>query len=1037
MKKQLHGKIYAFLLFFLLLSYSLHAQNIAVSGKVTDETGKVLEGATVQERGTKNTTVSGPGGTFQINVKSTKAVLVISFVGYEAQVIPVDNQSQVNVVLKSTSDNLTDVVVIGYATVKKKDVTGSVAGINQKDIRSRPVDNALQAMQGKVAGVDIASNERPGTVGSINIRGVRSLTASNSPLFVVDGIPLTTGGIEYINPNDIESIDVLKDASATAIFGSRGANGVVIVTTKQGKSGKVQLNFYSSLATEKIVDWSPIMTASEFIEFRRWAYYYGNLGTATPSPRGDAPTIAHDRVIFNANADPSSWKNIAKGWATGTWDGSKVESTDWVGIVSQTGITSDNTISVSGGTKNIKAYGSFGYLNNKGTSIGQKFSRYSGKASVDVQATEWFNMGLTVNITQSTQEFGQSNTALVTTVGAPAGGIYESARRLFRWAVPYDSVGGRILEPGGDVAIKSVIDEWKYTQDQRKTLRAFGSIYAQMDFGKIHPLLKGLKYRFNFGPDFSDLTNGIYIDGISVASSGVNAASLRESKIFSWTLDNLLYYDKVINKHSFGLTLLQSATKFVANPVHTIRGTGIPLASQKWYALNSSVLASNVNITQNSDLIKRQLASYMARLNYGFDDRYLATFSLRADGASQLFDDGSKFSLFPSMALAWRISKEKFMQNINWVSDLKLRMGGGVTGNSAIDAYATKGRTVANFYPIGGALNTTSLPVTTLANQALDWEKTTQYNVGIDFSLFKGRVNGSIDAYSSKTKDLLMERVLPSVTGFLTTFQNIGKTANRGFDININTVNITTKNFQWTTNINAAWQKERIVELSNGTQPDINNRWFPGNPIGVIYGFASNGMWQYADTAQMAKFLVNGNRFVPGQVRPIDQNGDNKIDGNNDQVIVGHTRPRWVVGMTHGFTYKNFELSFFIYGRLNYWFSTGGEAQVARGNQRKIDYWTENNQDAEYQRPFYSVGSGDNYSASLGYQKASFLKFRNVSASYNVPSNYLQKLHMSTLRVYVQVANPGMLFSQIKFLDMDVSSNISNRGVTFGINAGF
>ncbi|MBL7738618.1 MAG: TonB-dependent receptor [Chitinophagaceae bacterium] len=1024
------------LIFLFFLSFSSFSQNnIKVQGKVNDETGKPVDAATISVKGTNTVAITKPDGSFEITVPSGNATLVISHIGFAPLEYPLQGQSTVTITMAQNTGTLEDVVVIGYGTVKKKDVTGAVAGINQKDIRSRPVDNALQAMQGKVAGVDITSNERPGTVGSINIRGVRSLTASNTPLFVVDGIPLTTGGIDYLNPNDIETIDVLKDASATAIFGSRGANGVVIVTTKQGKAGRVQVNLYNSVTFETIQDWAPIMSASEYIDFRRWAIYYSN---PTGRPRGDAPTYINDSVIFNGQTDPSAWANIKKGWSGGTWDGSKVGNTDWTGMASQTGITTDNTIAVSGGTKNIKAYASFGYLNNKGTSIGQKYSRYSGKASVDIQATDWFNMGLNMNLSHSTQQFGQSNLVIGSFIGSPATSIYESARRLFKWAVPYDAAGNRIVEPGGDVAIKTIVDEEKYTQDQRVILRAFGSLYAQLDFGKIHPVLKGLKYRFNFGPDFSTFSNGVYIDGLSVASSGINGASLQEAKTFSWTLDNLVYYDKTIKKHTFGLTLLQSATKFRQDPVSTIRGTGIPFASQKWYALNSSTLpAANLTIIQNSDLIKRQLVSYMARLNYGFDDKYLLTLSMRSDGASQLFDDGSKFSLFPSAALAWRISKEKFMQNISLINDLKLRVGAGVTGNSAIGAYATKGRTVPLFYPFSSSVTASSLPSDTLANTALDWEKTTQYNVGIDFTILKRRISGSVDLYASTTKDLLMARTIPTVTGYRATFQNIGETANKGIDISISTVNMTTKNFQWTTNLNASWQKDRIVTLSNGKQDDINNNWFIGKPLEVIYGFASNGMWQYADTALLRKFALNGNTFTPGQVRPVDQNGDNRIDANNDRTIIGHTRPRWIVGMTNSFTYKGFELSFFIYGRLNYYFNTGGEAQTARGNQRQIDYWTENNQDAEYQKPFYSVGSGDNYSAALGYKKASFLKLRNISASYNLPANVIKAMHMSSLRVYFQATNPGMLFSKIDFLDMDVASNISNRGFTFGINAGF
>lgn len=1025
----------AYLLVFLLMLSSLsYAQSVSVSGKITDKNAAPLSGATVSVKGSTASVVTNQDGVFQITVPSANSVLVVSFVGFAAQEVALAGRNTITVSLTQETGTLDDVVVVGYGTRKKKDVTGSVAGIGQKDIRSRPVDNPLQAMQGKVSGVDITSNERPGTVGTIRIRGERSINATNNPLYVVDGIPLTSGGIEYLNPNDIESIDVLKDASATAIFGSRGANGVVIVTTKQGKAGKVQVNFYNSVTFETVRDFAPIMSASEYIDFRRWAVYYSNPAVR---PRGDAPTIANDRDIFLATADPDSWKNIAKGWSSGTWDGSKVGNTNWTDLVSQTGITSDNTISVSGGTNKIKAYGSFGYLNNKGTSIGQKFTRYSGKASVDIQATDWFSMGMNINVTQGTQEFGQSNLIIGSFVGTPQNSIYNSARGMFKWAVPYDSVGNRIIYPGGDVAIKTVVDEQKYTQDQRKTLRAFGSVYAQLDFGKIFAAVKGLRYRFNFGPDFSNYSNGVYIDGLSAASSGINGASLQESKTYSWTLDNLLYYDKEIKKHSFGVTLLQSATKYVADPVTRIVGTGIPAASMKWYELNNGVLPStNLTITRVAALAESQLSSYMARVNYAFDDKYLLTASIRHDAASQLAE-GNKSDIFPSAALAWRVSRESFMQNVGFVNDLKFRIGVGVTGNSSVNPYQTLTFGVPYFYPNGGSVSAASLPTSQLGNPNLRWEKTTQYNAGIDFSIFKNRISGAIDVYASKTTDLLFPQQLPTVTGYLTTLTNIGQTSNKGIDININTTNVTTKNFQWTSNINVSWQRDKLVEGAFGKNDDILNNLFVGKPIRVIYGFAASGMWQYADTNLIKKFAANGNAFTPGQVRPIDQNGDNKIDANNDRTVIGHTRPRWVVGMTNSFTFKGFELSFFIYGRLNYWFNQGGEAQTARGNQRSINYWTDNNQNSEYQRPFYSVGSGDNYSASLGYLKGSFLKIRNISASYNLPADVLKKLHMSSLRVYVQSANPGMLFSQIKFMDMDAVSMFSNRGFTLGINAGF
>jgi TonB-linked SusC/RagA family outer membrane protein len=1024
--------LFLFLMFLSLFSFSQN--NFKVTGKVTNETGKPVLGATVQVKGTAIATATAADGSFSLMAPSGTSTLVITSVGYAELEVAINNKSEVNVSIVNAASSLEDVVVIGYATIKKKDVTGAVAGINQKDIKSRPVANALQAMQGKVAGVDITSNERPGSVGSIIIRGVRSLTASNSPLFVVDGIPLSTGGIEYLNPNDIETIDVLKDASATAIFGSRGANGVVIVTTKQGKAGRIQLNFNSSVTIENIVDRAPAMTASEAIDFRRWAYYYSNPAVY---PRGDNPNINNDRTIFLATSDPAAWSNIRKGWVGGKWDGSQVTTTDWKDLVSQTGITQDHTLSVSGGTNKIKAYASFGYLNNKGTSIGQKFTRYSGKASVDVQATNWFGMGLTMNITSSVQEFGQSNGVIGAFVGSPATSIYESARRLYTYAIPYDSTGARVLYPGGDVAFKNVVNEWNYTQDQRKTLRAFGSLYAQVDFGSFHPVLKGLKYRMNFGPDFSQYQNGIYIDALSAASSGSSNASLQKSQTFSYTIDNLLYYDKTIRKHSFGLTLLQSATKFVADPVNTITGTGIPFASQKWNTLNQSVIpAANLTVTKNADLIERQLVSYMARLNYSFDDRYLLTVSAREDGASQ-FAPGKKYSWFPSAAVAWRVSHEDFMRSINWINDLKLRIGAGMTGNSAVDAYTTKGAITPLFYPFLNTITAGSLPSSVFANPDLGWEKTTQYNLGLDFSLFNRRISAVLDVYTSQTRDLLMARSIPTVTGFSSTLQNIGQTANKGVDISINTVNVTTRNFQWTTTFNASWQKERIVSLANGKQDDINNNWFIGQPIGVIYGIKANGLWHVGDSSTYKLFNATGSTFSPGNVRPVDKNGDNKIDANNDRMIVGYTRPKWIVGMTNSFTYKNFELSIFLFGRLDYMFNTGGEAQVARSSTRAINYYTENNTNAEYQKPIYSTGTGDLYSSSLGYRQASFIKIRNISASYNLDAKVLRKLTMSNLRVYFQVANPGMIFSKIDFMDMDVAAFTNNRGFTFGINAGF
>jgi TonB-linked SusC/RagA family outer membrane protein len=770
------GACIALLLLISCFSYSQN--NFRVSGKVNDETGKPVEGATVQVKNSTTATATAADGSFSLMAPSGNSTLVITSVGFAETEVAIGNKSEVNVTVASLTSSLQDLVVIGYATVRKKDVTGAVAGINQKDIRSRPVDNALQAMQGKVAGVDISSNERPGTVPTIVIRGVRSLTASNNPLFVVDGIPLITGGIDNINPGDIESIDVLKDASATAIYGSRGANGVVIVTTKQGKAGKVVLNLNHSVTLENLVDDQEMFNASEFITFRRWAYYYSGLNTTTgisTYPRGDQPTLANDKTYFNATSDPAAWDNIAKGWASGTWDGSKVATTDWRGMVKQQSLTTNNTVSVSGGTDKIRAYGSFGYLNNRGTIKGQSFTRYTARGNIDFNATNWLTFGNNITISYNKQQFGQSN-AGIATIGSPQTGLYGSARSIFPYAVPYDAAGNRILFPGADNAVKNIVDEWKYNIDERVTLRAFGSLYAQVNAGTIIPALKGLKYRMNFGPDFAYGRAGIYVDANSVANGGSTSfASLTNTKTFSYTLDNLLYYDKSIGDHTFGLTLLQSQTYYEME-MDSIAGNGVPFSSQRWNALTSGTVTGS--LSTKSNLIEQKLRSYMARINYSFKDKYLLTVSARQDGASQLAE-GHKYSWFPSAALAWRVSKENFM-NTTWVNDLKLRVGAGVTGNSAINPYATQGAILSLFYPFSATNSAGAIPSAVMANQELGWEKTTQYNVGVDFQLFKARVAGSVDVYTSNTTDLLMQRNIPSVTGYTTTFANVGKTANKG-----------------------------------------------------------------------------------------------------------------------------------------------------------------------------------------------------------------------------------------------------------------
>jgi TonB-dependent starch-binding outer membrane protein SusC len=998
-----------------------------VTGKVSDSDGQGIPGVNVVVKGTTIGTITDDAGNFTINVPNDNAVLVLSAVGFTSQEIAVGNQSAINVSLLVDQQTLGEIVVVGYGERRKSDVTGSIVSVSSADITQRPVSNALQGMQGRAAGVDISSNERPGTVGSINIRGVRSLTASNSPLYVVDGIPLITGGIDNINPYDIESIDVLKDASATAIYGSRGANGVVIITTKRGKNGKFTLSLNSAVTSETLQNRSQLMNAGQYIEYRRWAKYYEN---PVVYPRGDKPTQKNDLDIFLGTSDPSAWKNILKGWDGGTWDGSKVETTDWVGLVTQQSLTGQHTLSVSGGTDKLKAYGSFGFLDNKGTVIGQGYKRYSGKLSVDITPTKWFSMGGTLNTAYSVQEFGQSAVGRNSLAGA--GGLYETARNIFSWAVPYDSTGTRVEYPGGDIAIKTVVDEAKYSQDQRVTLRAFGSFYGEFNFGGFAKVLDGLKFRTNFGPDISTYRDGVYIDAPSVVRTGSSFASLAKEQATSYTLDNMLTYNKAFNKHQIGVTALQTQTKYDFES-SSAAGDNVPFSSQKWNALSSS----NMPLSGwGSNLVQRQLRSYLGRINYDFDNKYLLTVSGRYDGASQL-SEGNKWAFFPSAALGWRLNNEKFLENQKWIDILKIRVGVGVTGNSAIDPYSTKGGLTGIFYPFGATLTPGVLNAATLANQDLTWEKTTQFNYGVDFSLFRKIISGSLDYYTSSTTDLLMLKTIPSVTGFVNTYANVGETASKGIDLTLNTLNFNKGGFEWSSTFNGSWQDNNIVTLANGKIDDINNNWFIGQSQGIIYGYKQNGIWQANEQEEMAKFNANGQKFSAGLTKPIDQNGDYNIDANNDRVIIGSTIPKFLVGLTNEFSYKGISLSIFLYGRLKYLFNTGGEALTGRNNVRVVNYYTENNTVSDYQKPIYTAGTGDPYSLALGYSDGSFLKIRNISLGYNLPDRISKKVGLSHSRIYFQALNPGMVFNNISWIDMDLRSSAWNKGYTVGVNLDF
>jgi TonB-linked SusC/RagA family outer membrane protein len=1005
-------------------------QQKIITGIVSDKSGAPLAGVNIVAAGTAVGVITGADGRYSIDVPLDTKSLRFSFIGMETQDIEIGTRASINVTLLESAIGLEEVVVVGYGTQKKSDITGSVVSVSNEQITARPVNNIFQAIQGKAAGVDITTSIRPGTLGSISIRGARSLTASNSPLYVVDGIPImSNSGIETLNEQDIQSIDILKDASATAIYGSRGANGVVLVTTKRGTDGQFQLNYSGSLTNEQMVWRSEYMDVAQFMEFSRWGAYYASYNPTTglySRVPGNVPTLANDATINYFTAEPTAWQNIQKGWASGTWDPSQVQTFDWLGVVTQPTYTQEHTLSASGGTKTMKAYGSFGYLNNQGTTKGQEYQRYTLRTNVELNPKDWITFGAGVNGSWQFQDYGQSATGGSSNV---TGDLIAAAARIEPYSLPYDADGNRIVHPGGKARVWNVIDEWKYSTNQRETLRILGSLFTEVK------LFKGLRYRMNFGPDFRFYRNGWYNDTKSIVRElSASNASISNTKDFSYTIDNLLYYDNKFGAHTIGVTLLQTASKWTSES-SAIAGQGIEVSSQLWDALGT--LTSSQLSSWSSGLSENQLESYMGRINYNYKDKYLLTVSGRWDGASQLAA-GNKWAFFPSAAIAWRLDKESFLNGIPWLDQLKLRLGVGTVGNSAVGFYSTKGAINQVTVPFGTGTETGYTFTSAVANPGLGWEKTTQYNLGVDFSLLEGRVNGTIEAYKSYTTDLLLTVALPSVSGFTSTIANVGETSNRGLDITINSDIIDKSGFSWNINATAAWQKDKIESLMNGKEDMVGNNWFIGQSIGIIYDYEKIGIWQDTpeDQAEMAKFNANGSQFAPGKIKVKDQNGDYRINGNYDRVIIGNTRPRWTVGLTNNFSYKGIELSVLLTGRLKYISGVGEALTGMYGDQRVLDYWTPDNTGAEYQRPFMSEAGGDTYAGTY-YKDDSWIKIRNISLGYQLPNSLLSKVKINSLRVYAQIQNAGMLWSRNNFRDSEYGTLYYNRGFVFGFNVGF
>lgn len=930
------------------------------------------------EKGTTNGALSNSDGRYSLTVSSGQAILSFSFIGFTTQEIPAGTQTTLDVVLSEAVTGLDEVVVIGYGTARKSDVTGSVASVSGITLQKVQTPNVISQLKGRTTGVDIVSNSaNPGASGQIRIRGERSLTGNNNPLLVVDGIPFT-GNINDLNPNDIVSLDILKDASATAIYGYAGSNDVILITTKRGRAGKAIVSFDSYYGFTNIMDQLRVFNGEELAAFKLEAAA-GN--TVNPGTNPYALTTTEAQCLADGI------------------------STDWQNLIYQQGFTTDQQLGISGGNESTQFSLGMGYYNETGIIPHQRYERYNLRSTIDHQINKKLRVGL-----NSINTLNFTNIA-----GNPVGALLA----LSPLSKPYKDDGSINLYPQTGHIDEMVylnpltIDNTDAIYNNNRRIRTFNSLYGEWS------ILEFLKYRINVGLDFAQTQAGSYYGPNTIFNSGTTLAQATEnvsnSEAYSYSIDNLFMFDKTFDKHKVGFTAV-----FGVREDHSRGSNFNGLGNINDLVQNTNLFfATSVTPPTSGNYLTESGGIFMlGRLNYSYNDKYLLTASVRRDGASVL-SPGNQWFTYPAVALAWNISNEEFVKGIGFISNLKLRAGWGKTANAGINPYATLGALSTVNYNFG-TTGSTGLLVTNLANEDLRWESTTQFNTGIDFGFLKQRIIGSIDFYTQETNDILLGMSLPRSNGAGSIVVNAGKTKGHGLELNLSTVNVELSNsFRWTTEFTFSYNRNEIVELQNPElKQDVGNGWFVGEPLTVIYDVKKVGIWQNDDAAALAA-QTTPKQFV-GQVRVQDLNGDNKIDAS-DRQIIGNFEPKWIGGFSTAFSFKGFELSAVFYGRMGMYVgvpyvTADGGAQgfpmfmQSRRNQLKVDYWTPTNATNEFPRPDASTDRFP-FGSTLGYVDGSFIKIRTINLSYDFASDMLSKVGINSLRLFVNVLNPFVLYS--------------------------
>ena len=957
---------------------SLSSQQKTLTGKVTDQSGQPLPGVTVLVKGTTNGSVTSPDGIYSISGLPENATLTFSFIGMKTQDVAVGNQTTLDVTMSVDAIGIEEVVAIGYGTQKKSDLTGAVVSVSSEDMNlGGTVSNAAQALQGRTSGVVVTQNSKaPGGSVSVRIRGSNSISSNNEPLYVVDGFPTSNGA--DINPNDIESMQILKDASATAIYGARGANGVILITTKRGKAGESQITYNGYVGTQKIVNPFDMLTGKQYMELANALYK-----EIDGQENQEYAVYTQSQLQSNVN-------------------------TNWIEETSRTGVVQDHNLQFKGGSEKTKVLSSLGFFDQKGVLKNTDFSRLSGRLNIDQTINDFIKAGATVFAQRETSNF-QLYSGNILNQNVLLGILnYDPT------VPPYNEDGTYGRPPGGrgDNPLTNLLER---TNDLTKD-KFNGNLFVE-----VEPV-KNLILRANGGVELLHSFEGRYLPRATYQGGIDNGVANRtEFSSLNQLLDATINYKTIINDdHALNVMGGYSYQKFS----YQGESIGVKGFSTDLFSYNNVGAASTITGV-SSYRRESLLVSFFGRFNYSFKEKYLATFTLRADGSSR-FGSDQRWGTFPSGSVAWRLDQEPFIQDLDVFSNLKLRLGYGKTGNDQVGEYASYALMSNTHLTFDGSTNTagTHLNPNTPENPTLKWETTSQYNLGLDMGFFDSRLAVSIDAYSKTTSDLLIRKNLPTYSGFFVVQSNVGEISNKGFEIQLNSIN-TTGQFKWETLFNFALNRNKVVSLGGESEIYITSSKPVGNvseeqyaiiregePLGSLFGYVYEGVLQQGENYSPQP------NSKPGDPKYKDVSGPEGVpDGlitSDDRTIIGSAQPDFIFGFTNNFNYKNFDLSLFFYGSIgNDLLNMSNMNLEWHRSTDALDRWTTSNTDTELPRNGFYYAKYGGYTNSHFIEDASFVRLKNITLGYTIPARIS---FVNSLRLYVVAEN---VFTLTKYSGWD------------------